>query len=278
MLNKNQGTKMEYLLEKADYILTLDKEYVNKALRNYLREEFNELHTSGNANVERYRNTENFHDFVSKKCIIQRESFFWESLFRHLGFALGSNVYIETIPDYDELRSGLASQNYSSNWENLMAHGVYSEPELYCGISTNLSNYSYLKNGVYFTDYRKLGEFGYYNNGSMEYYGADEPWYCLICDYHKVSMTNKAYLVSNKNYLDLTILFEDTDSAFQPEGVKENNNWINYSDLKFHGSVHIDRKIKLELDRLFYKKQFQNLHPVFEDMFNRDFDVKIDAL
>ncbi|MDC1266921.1 hypothetical protein N8Z75_02980, partial [Crocinitomicaceae bacterium] len=197
------------------------------------------------------------------------------------GFAPGSNVYIEEIPDYDDLKYGRALESHESNWENLVANGIIFEPKPYYGISTYLMNYSYLKNGVYYSDYRKLGEFGYYNNGSIEGYGADEQWYCLICDYHKISMTNKAYIVSDKNFIDLAILYEDTDSAFHPEGELENHvneKWTHYKDLTFNNSLHSDGDIKLELERLFFKKQFQNLHPVFEDMFNRDFDVKIDEL
>jgi hypothetical protein len=243
--------KFNNLLNEADFILTVDLDFVNKSLNGFLIKKFKKLPKYKMDELVRKHGRFVFRGFVSNLDLKKRNPIFWAILFDKLTFPKNSSVFIEFIPDYDR-------DYYSINFP-------YT------------SNSVTTRDGVIFM-FNKMEELNFYcfNNGTLDGFvdGVfDEPWYCCDFKHLKISLENNAYLVSNKSLLDFFVLFENTNNVFHPQGELEYTNdtkWIDFNLIDFSHQDLDNETIKNELKKLFDKKRISDLDDVFEEMLNRN--------
>jgi hypothetical protein len=111
-------------------------------------------------------------------------------------------------------------------------------------------------------------EYYCFDNGTIN--GYDEPWFCCNLDHLKINLNNNAYLISNKNLVDFTVLFPNTSKEFHPEGEFidfDDFTWLDFQKQLFKDSKTENDEVKKELKKLFKKKQLSTLEIIFNQMF-----------
>ena len=282
--------KFKNLLDEADFILTIDLDFVNKSLQRYLIKKYRDLPKFMSDELVRKYDKFAYIRFVSNLGLKERNSFFWNLLFNKLSFPKNSSIFIECIPDYD-------CQNYWIGYHKSMEE-YYPSPSIDDNASPHYYsiNFPHIRNSVttkdgvkYMFNRMELMDYYCFDNGTLSGYvdGVfDEPWFCCDFKHLKISLENNAYLVSNKSLLDFCFLFENTNKVFQPQGELEDTNdtkWVDFNFIDFRHQDLDNETIKNELKKLFDKKRLSNLDSIFEEMFNlnikdfyNDFDTDIE--
>lgn len=93
--------KFKKLLDEADFILTIDLDFVNKSLQRFLIKKFKDLPKYKMDELVRKYGRSVFQGFVSSLDLNKRNPIFWDILFNKLTFPKKSSIFIEFIPDYD---------------------------------------------------------------------------------------------------------------------------------------------------------------------------------
>lgn len=272
-----ENEKFQNLLNEADFILTIDSDFVNKSLQRFLIKKFKDLPKNKMDELVRKHGRSVFKGFVSNLDLKKRNPIFWDILFKKLKFPKDSSIFIEFIPDYycENYREGY--QKRQEVYNPMIDFYLDSSQDYYYSINfPNIRNSMTTRDGVIYM-FNKIGELDYYcfNNGTLNGYvdGVfDEPWYCCDFKHLKISLENNAYLVSNKSLLDFCLLFENTQNVFHPNGELEDTNdtkWVDFNLIDFRHKDLDNETIKIELNKLFDKKRISSLDSVFEEMFAR---------
>ena len=265
--------KFKKLLDEADFILTIDLDFVNKSFQRFLIKKFKDLPKYKMDELVRKHGRSVFKGFVSNLDLNKRNPFFWDILFKNLKFPKDSSIFIEFIPDYDSENYWEGYQKRQEEYNPMIDFYLDSSQDYYYSINfPYTSNSKTTREGVIFM-FNKMEELDYYcfDNGTLN--GHDEPWYCCDLSHLKISLENNAYLVSNKSLLDFCFLFENTQNVFHPNGELEGTNgtkWVDFNLIDFRHQDLDNETIKNELKKLFDKKRLSNLDDVFEEMFNRN--------
>ena len=268
--------KFKKLLDEADFILTIDLDFVNKSFQRFLIKKFKDLPKYKMDELVRKHGRSVFKGFVSNLDLNKRNPFFWDILFKNLKFPKDSSIFIEFIPDYDSENYWEGYQKRQEEYNPMIDFYLDSSQDYYYSINfPYTSNSKTTREGVIFM-FNKMEELDYYcfDNGTLN--GHDEPWYCCDLSHLKISLENNAYLVSNKSLLDFCFLFENTQNVFHPNGELEGTNgtkWVDFNLIDFRHQDLDNETIKNELKKLFDKKRLSNLDDVFEEMFRQSIKI-----
>jgi hypothetical protein len=266
--------------KSSDFILTIDYTFIRQSLLGYFINEYkkltpNEIKKYKNLSEDLYRtsrcryNYDSITFFINEKRRNIDESFFYQILFEELKFPKKSNIYIESIPDYDLLNHWESENDWSVNDYYTTLTGIPDMEFFINHLTKNMKN-----------DFESNGDYKIYYNGSLLF--ENEPWYEGDLGHLKISLTNNSYIVSYQNYLELVILYENTENEYHPDNINERLNYNNinfwkYCDDKIYNfSENENIMIKNELSNIFKIKQFSNLYYVFHRLYNSILYLKVE--